>query len=136
MKRGIAGVKYSIRENTDPSIDCDVEIINYKENCSVVKITVPKGNVAVGSRKGLYVKRVLDAKGNPSNSGMSLDSLINTVGRVGARDLTSQALSGLSIKEIDLDLVALTAKKIVDSNQSSEADVHIFPKLQWIYFVH
>lgn len=126
LKRGIAGVKYSIRENTDPSIDCDVEIINYKENCSVVKITVPKGNVAVGSRKGLYVKRVLDAKGNPSNSGMSLDSLINTVGRVGARDLTSQALSGLSIKEIDLDLVALTAKKIVDSNQSSEADVHIF----------
>lgn len=58
------------------------------------------------------MKRVLDAKGNPSNSGMSLDSLINTVGRVGARDLTSQALSGLSIKEIDLDLVALTAKRL------------------------
>lgn len=71
-------------------------------------------------------KEFLMQRGNPSNSGMSLDSLINTVGRVGARDLTSQALSGLSIKEIDLDLVALTAKKIVDSNQSSEADVHIF----------
>lgn len=57
LKRGIAGVKYSIRENTDPSIDCDVEIINYKENCSVVKITVPKGKCCSWLSQGLICEK-------------------------------------------------------------------------------
>lgn len=126
LKRGKDGVRYTILQNTEPSLECKVEIINYKDIYSVVKITVPKSDTAVRSRKGTYVKRVIDSRGNPSNEAMSVDSIISTVGRVGSRDLTAQSLSGLTINEIDLDLVASTAKLIVDSNQSSDGDIHVF----------
>ena len=37
LKKGIDGIKYEIRAKTRPSIDTEVEIIKFKENCYVVK---------------------------------------------------------------------------------------------------
>lgn len=125
LKKGIDGIKFEIRAKTRPSIDSEVEILNYKDDCSVVKITVPKGQSPVCTAKGAYVKRVVNAKGAPENVAMDVDAILNTAGRIGTRDLSAQTLSGLTINDIDLDLVLKTAEDIKNSNPS-EVDFHIY----------
>ena len=125
LKKGIDGIKFEIRAKTRPGIDTEVEILKYKDDCSVVKITVPKGQSPVCTAKGAYVKRVVNAKGAPENVAMDVDAILNTAGRIGTRDLSAQTLSGLTINDIDLDLVLKTAEDIKNSNPS-EVDIHIY----------
>lgn len=125
LKKGIDGIKYEIRAKTRPSIDTEVEIIKFKENCYVVKISVPRSQTAACTSKGAYVKRALNSRGEPEIFAMDVDAIINTVGRIGTRDLTAQPLTGLTIKDIDLKLVKQVAEEIRRTS-ILESDIHIF----------
>lgn len=125
LKKGIDGIKYEIRAKTKPSIECDVEIISLNADCKVVKISVPKGESTVCSSKGNYVKRFVDAKGEPGNEAMDEYAILNAAGRIGTRDLTAQPLKNLTLADIDLDLVQKIADEI-KSNSIIDSDIHIF----------
>lgn len=113
-----------IRERTTPCVNVSVFFLNYEDNI-VVLIKVEKSIDVVSTTKGLYLKRRLNSQGKPENSPMSLDEILRGTTRFGMNDLSAATLSGVSINDLDLDLVQETAKEILQ-NKPSDAEQEIF----------
>lgn len=115
-----------IAERTMPSINTQVSFI--KDNNKVlVKIEVPKNQTVTSTKKGLYLKRRINSKGQPENCAMSPDEIIRGTTRLGLNDLSATSLSTLTIKDIDLELVHAVSQDILQKDPT-ESEYEIFSK--------
>ena len=115
-----------IRERTRPALTTKVLFISYNKK-TVVMISVQKSLDVISTSSGLYLKRQLDSHGKPQNLPMSIDEIIRNTTRLGMNDLSATVLNGVSIDDVDLELVSLTASEILKNNQSP-ADMEIYSK--------
>lgn len=110
--------------NTQPAVFVSVTRLTI-EGKEVACIKVLKGVTTIGTKKGKYLKRVLDPKGKPQNLPMTPDQILAGITRVGTTDFSSTALHGSSIKDIDLQLVKANSSRVLGTSQT-EADKAIF----------
>jgi ATP-dependent DNA helicase RecG len=105
-KDSVVGI---IHANTLPACPtvADVVEINSKQ---LLVIRVSASPTVVGTRKGQYLKRSLNSKGKPQNQPMSSDEIMQSIGRMGVRDFSATIFHDASLVDIDLELVASTAR--------------------------
>lgn len=115
-----------IRERTNPSINSTVVFVDYQEK-TVVLINIEKSIDVISTTSGLYLKRQINSKGKPENKPMSLDEILRGTTRFGMNDLSAGSLSGVSLDDIDINLVQRIATEILNKNPSS-ADLEIFSR--------
>lgn len=119
-------LEYMIRERTRPSVDTNVIFFNYDDKI-VTLINVKKSYNVVSTTGGAFFIRQLNSRGEPENRPMNLDDIFKGTSRFGIYDLSAETLSGLSIDDIDLDLVKSVSSNILQKNPS-EAEEEIFNK--------
>ncbi len=115
-----------IRERTNPNLNTQVVFVPYHEKIIVV-VNVPKATTVVSTSSGVYLKRQLNSHGEPANRAMSSDDILRAVTRFGMNDLSSDVLHGVSINDIDLDLVKQISNQILEKSPT-EGDKEIFMK--------
>ena len=81
------------------------------DNKDLLLIRVPKSPTTTGTKNGKFLKRILDAKGNPQNIPMTADDIVSGVSRVGVQDFSSTVLADTEITDLDLNLVEEVAKR-------------------------
>ncbi len=115
-----------IRARTNPGLSTHVEFMSFGDKIIVI-VNVPKSISVTSTSGGLYLKRQLNSQGKPENKPMSLDEILRGVTRFGMSDLSAEALTDVSLDDVDMDLVKQTAENIL-INSSSEYDKEIYSK--------
>ncbi len=113
-----------IRERTNPGINVNVSFVQNDDKILVV-IKVPESPNVVSTSNGIYLKRQLNSHGKPENKPMTVDEILGGISRFGMNDISANTLTGISMDDVDVELVANLSQKIL-SNTSSDADKEIF----------
>ena len=115
-----------IRNRTNPNLNTQVVFVPYQGKIIVV-VNIPKATNVVSTSSGVYLKRQLNSYGKPENRAMSSDDILRAVSRFGMNDLSADVLHGVTMEDIDLDLVRQISDQILEKSPT-EGDKEIFTK--------
>lgn len=89
-----------IRNQTLPPLSCAVALAEI-DGLPVLVVEVPRGNVPIGTSRGVYVRRVLGGQGAPECVPMSFAELQSLQSGRGQLDLTEAVVHGVTWADLD-----------------------------------
>lgn len=94
-----------VSASTTPSVMITVKVVS-KDDKKVLVVDVPQSYTVVGSTSGRFLKRKLDAKGEPINLPMLPEEIARNVYVASSTDFSSTQLRESNLEEIDLKTVS------------------------------